>query len=368
MKVDNPSELPLDVSVWQLMTTNAAYGAADADYVEENLQIDHVDYMTGEFYNGEPPLYASGTSFRSERNEYGDPAMTEDHLLIYPLEGIDTEDIIKAVNYNRRGNGHLMHMVDATVCGYRIQSADIVLEDNVSDGSSQYDYMYYSDESWKYRGASLYSKDEIMSASQKWPYDCPNVSPKKIDRLLQRVDSQAPVCVSLLYAHTDGKVSASTYAGRGAQYGLTLGFEYSGTVNGFVNTHPQGTWYGDVDNYCTYEFSSVSTGVPLLETGQFVWADDGALKSAMDGIYGFSYRDSTKPLGTSPFMHHAHPTDMDLNVGVRTEGENGKELYPFYILWDDDVLQYYHEQDVLTYNCSLNSVTTAYNVSIVRHR
>ena len=369
MKVDNPSELPLDVSVWELMATNSAYGAADSDYVEDALLIDHMDYMTGEFYNGEPPLYASGAGFSSERNEEGDPALDDGQSLVYPLEGISTDDLIKAVNYNRRGNGQMIHMVDVTVAGHKILKDDAVIVDQVSDGSSEYDYLYYSDESWRYRGAVLFSKDvPLTSTSDIWAYEYPNVTPGRLDRLLGRVDANAPVCISMLYSHTDGKASVMTHAGRGAQYGLTLGIEYSGTVNGYVNTHPQGTWYGDKNNYCSYDFSSVASGVPLIETGQFVWADDGILKSAMDGVYGFGFTDSTKPLGTSPFLHYAHPTDMELNMGVMVEGEKGKELYPFYINWENEYLEYYHVQDDVSYECALTPFTKAYSLSIIRHR
>lgn len=368
MKVDNPSRLPLYVSVWELMATDSAYDSADSDYVENNLIVDRVDYMTGEFYNGEPPFYASGAGFISERNDEGDPALDDGQSLVYPLEGISTEDLIKAVNYDLRGNGPMMHMVDVTVAGHKIYNSDITIADQVSDGSSQYENLYYREDSWRYQGTTLFSKDILMgSYPEGWSHEYPNVSPGRLDRLLGRIDSNSPVCMSMLYSHTDGMASIMTHAGRGAQYGLTLELEYSGIVNGHVNTHPQGTWYGDKDNYCSYEFLSVASGVPLIETGHFVWADDGALKHAMDKIYDFSYVDSTKPLGTSPFLHHAHPTDMDLDIGASVEGEKGKELYPFYILWEGDFLQYYHLQDDMTYNCSFKYSAKAYNVSIVRH-
>ena len=98
MKVDNPSNLPVDVSVWQIVATDSAYGAVDSEYVEENLRVDHVEYMTGEFYDGSPHLYGSMSGFYSERNEEGDQASVDGGALVYPLEGISTDDIITAAN------------------------------------------------------------------------------------------------------------------------------------------------------------------------------------------------------------------------------------------------------------------------------
>lgn len=368
MKVDNPSNLPLDVSVWQLMTTNASYGPVDADYVEDNLEIDHIEYMTGEFYNGAPPLYGSCSSFYSERNEEGDQALNDGSWLVYPLEDISTEDLISAVNYNRRGNGQMMHMVDVTLSGRPVMGSDVRLEDNVSNGSSQYDYIYYSQDSWNYRGAGLCTDDALLSHPDNWSYDYPNLTPLRLDRLAGRWDDQEQVCVSMLYVPDEGRLSVMTFAGIGAQYGLTLTFGYSGAVNGYVQTYPKGTWGAAQENRCSADVSHSKTGVPLLQTGQFVWADDGGLKSAMDEIYGHSYKDSDRPLGADAYMHHAHPTDMRLTVDLLVEGDEGDELYPFYMTWDADYLEYYHEQEGKTYKCSLNPAASAYKLSVVRHK
>lgn len=368
MKVDNPSNLPLDVSVWQLMTTNASYGSVDADYVEDNLEIDHIEYMTGEFYNGDPPLYGSCSSFYCERNEEGDQALNDGTWLVYPLEEISTEDLISAISYNKRGNGQMAHLVDATLSGRPILSSDIRLEDNVSNGSSQYDYMYYSQDSWNYRGAGLSTDDIQFSAPGKWVYDYPNITALRLDRLMERWDGQAQVCVSMLYAPDEGRLSVMTFTGIGAQYGLTLTFDYSGTVNGYVQTYPKGTWGSAQDNWCSADVSHLKTGVPLRQTGQFVWADDGGLKSAMDEIYGHSYKDSDRPLGADSYMHHAHPTDMRLTLDMLVEGDKGEELYPFYMTWENDYLEYYHQQEAKTYNCSLYPTASAYKLSVVRRK
>lgn len=368
MKVDNPSNLPVDVSVWQLLATNAAYGAVDSDYVERNLQIDHLDFMTGQSYDGAPPLYGSCASFYSERNEEGDQALNDGSSLVYPLEDISTDDMLKAISYGRRGAGQMIHMVDATLAGHRILQSDIRLVDKVSDGSSRFDYIYYSEDSWNYRGAGLSSSDHVYVHPANWRHEYPNLTPGRMDRMVDRFDDDASVCISMVYSEENGRTSVTTQEGKGTQYGLDVTFEYTGTVNGYVQTHPKGTWYSAQDNWCSVDFSHTETNVPLRVAGSSVWADGGEMKSAMDRIYGYSYKDSDRPLGADSYMHHAHPVDMDLQIGLCVEGTKGNELYPFYMLWENEYLEYHHTQDAKVYKCAFNSIVNAYKLSVVRRK
>lgn len=366
MEVDNPSNLPLEVSVWQLVATDARYESVNREYVDENLLLDNVEYITGAFYNDAPPFYGSSSSFISERNDNGDQALNKQALMIYPLEGISSDDIIMAVNYDLRGANQMVHMVDATICGHEIAVSDIVLHDDVSNGSGEYNYLYYSDESRNYRGATLFSKGRKIASSSTWTYDYPNVSAWTLDRLSERYFSSKPVHISMIYAPDDGKVAAMTYVGNGAQYGLTLSFLYSGMVNGYVRTYPKGTWLASQDNYCSVDFTHKASGVLLRATSSFIWADAGQLKAAMDGIYDHSYKDSPRPLGSDSYMHRAHPTDMDLEMNILVEGDEGKELYPFHVDWDSDYLEYWHEQDATKYKCTLSSECQCFSFVMVR--
>lgn len=368
MVVDNSSNLPLDVTVCQLIATNTAYGAVDSDYVQNNLRIDRIEYMTGEFYNDEPPFYGSIASFYSERNEEGDQAMSDGDGLVYPLEGIYTEDIIQAINYDRRGAGQMIHMVDVAIAGYALDMSEVILEDRVSDGSTTFDYIYYSEDSWNYRGADLFSVDMGLACEADWAYEYPNVTPRRLERLADRWDGGESIGVGLKYVSSQGKTSVSTVDGQGAQYGLTLGFEYTGSVHGYVLTYPKGTWFSAQDNRCQVDFSFCTGGILLKNSTLWTWADDGGLKSAMDQIYGHAYKDSDRPMGGDSYMHSAHPTDMDLVVSLRVEGDSGVELFPFEIIWEEDHLDYYHAQDAKTYECTLNSVTGAYTFAMVRRK
>ena len=366
--VDNPSNLPLDVSVWQLMSTYSTSGPSDPEYVKGNLHLDHIQYMTGEYYNGEPPYYASYSGFYSERNADGDRFLSDGSLLVYPLPGISTSDIIKAANYDGRKGKQMIHLLDARLAGRRFRTRDLVLHDNVSDGSSTYDYLYYSDDSWNYKGATLYTGGQRVAGSGTWAHDYPNVAPLTLDRLYARYHQDGDACVEFMYAPNYGKLTVATYAGEGYQYGLTLSLAYEGTMDGYVQTYPKGTWFAAQDNYCSVDFAHEKSGVPLTVSGQYVWADDGQLKAAMSGIYEFSYKDSPKPLGADSYLHKAHPTEVHMNINLLVEGDNGVELYPYYTRWKYDSLEFYHIQEETTYECSVNAETPGYFLTVVTHK
>ena len=368
MTVMNMSNLPLDVSVWQLVATNLAAGPVDSDYVENNLQLDKIPYMTGVHYNGDPPFYGSSAGFHSERNSMGDEALNLGSKLAFPLTGISTNDIRKAIAYGRKGAGQMMHMVDVTMAGRPMFKDDLVLYDKVSDGSGTYDYIYYGQDSWNYRGANLYSGGVFVSSSGKWAYDYPKVSPLTLDRMCQRYEEDGLTCVELLYAPGYDRLSVLTYTGMGNQYGLTLTFAYEGTVTGYVKTYPNGTWSAAQENYCYVDFAHEVSGVPLRLGGQFVWADEGQLKAAMDGVYANSYKDSDRPLGANAYMHRAHPVEMDIDVKLLVEGEKGAELYPYYVKWEEYQIGYYHQQDDVTYKCAVNAASSGYSMTIVKHK
>ena len=368
MTVMNMSNLPLDVSVWQLVSTNLAAGPVDSDYVENNLQLDQIPYMTGAHYNGDPPFYGSSAGFHSERNSMGDEALNLGSKLAFPLTGISTNDIRKAIAYGRKGAGQMMHMVDVTMAGRPMLKDDLVLYDKVSDGSGTYDYIYYSQDSWNYRGASLYSDGVFVTSSGKWAYDYPNATPLALDRMCKRYEEDGLTCVELMYASGYDRLSVCTYTGMGSQYGLTLKFAYEGTVTGYVKTYPNGTWSSAQENYCYVDLAHEVSGVPLRLGGQFVWADEGQLKAAMDDVYANSYKDSDRPLGANAYMHRAHPVEMDIDVKLLVEGEKGAELYPYYVRWEEDQIGYYHLQDDVTYKCAVNAASSGYSMTLVKHK
>lgn len=352
--VENISNLPVDVCVCQLIATHMSYGAVDEEYVEKNLVLTPVHYITGEFYNGAPPIYGSVSSFCTEIN-----------TSVYPLTGISTDDIIKAVNYDKRGPSQMIHLIDATVAGHKIRNGDLKFVDQVSDGSSVYDYMYYSPDAWKYSGAMLSSGGVPISDSRTWLYEYPNLSAGGLCSMYDRFICDGTIEMSVDYDSDYEKVGLSAQSSGGWHDGLALAIDYDGVVNGYVKTYPKGTWYSSEDNYCSVELNDVVTGVQLPSDGSVVWADEGKLKEAIGWIYEFSYLDSPRPLGSNSYLHRAHPTDFELSVSYRVEGNNGKNLYPVNFDWNFAAINYYHEQDDKNYKCALSVDNEAFSVVVV---
>lgn len=366
--VDNPSNLPLEVNAWQLIATNSSTGTVDKQYVEEKLTLAHIEYMTGAFYNGAPKLYGSSASFVSERNRYGSPSMEEEESLVYPLTGISTDDIIKAVRYDKLGNSQMIHMLDVTMNSQKIRPEDISLVDAVSDGSSTYDYLYYHDDSWKYKGASLFSAGEFLTSSGSWSYDYPYVSALSLTRMYNRHITGMPVNVTMDYDPSYDAVAISTQAGKGSQYGLSVSIRYDGVVNGYVHTYPDGTWRSGQDNYCSVDIGYQVSGIPLKANTPEVWADEAKINSAVGKIYEFSYKDSPKPLGSEAYMHRAHPVDLNLDVCFCVEDAQKTELYPVSVDWNFESIAFYHTQEDKDYNCVLNADYKGFEVVIVKHK
>ena len=366
--VNNPSNLPLEVNAWQLVSTNTKAGASDDAYVESNLTISRIEYMTGAFYNGDPPLYGSSASFTSEGNNYGSAAIVDGNLLVYPLKGISTADIIKAIRYDKLGNNQMMHMLDVTVNSRKIRDGDVVLQDNVSDGSATYDHIYYNADAWNYRGAALFSGGELMSCSGRWAYDYPNVSAQSLSRMYNRHLIGMPVCVSMDYDLGYDAVAISTQVGKGSQYGLTVSISYEGVVNGYVQTFPKGTWYSAQDNYCSVDIGYEVDNIPLKANTPEIWADEAKINAAVAKIYDFSYKDSPNRLGSDSYMHRAHPIDLNLDVCFCVEGTQKAELYPVSVDWNFESIPFYHAQDDKDYNCVLNADYKGFEMVVVKHK
>ena len=236
---------------------------------------------------------------------------------VFALEGIDTEDIMKSLVYGKLGNDRMYHLVDVSTAGRRIHGKDISFVDALSDGSSLYDGMYYSD--WDSKGVWLFSNGEQILSPGNYLMHFPKLSPLKVKRLRQRYADCPNVGLTLWY---DNGVflGYSSYA-QGVAYGLKMTLRWHGTVQGYVQTDPKGIWGSPQDHYCTATFDKTLKGVPLAGLQDYVSMDGGVVKAAMDAIYAKTFED--KKDGKT-FQHSAHPVSMECNVEVCVEGENGE--------------------------------------------
>lgn len=337
--VENESELPLEISVCQMIDTNNAWSSSEMTtalrrYVELNLTRESIAYVTGSVCTHGQSAYVSSAEVQCVGGG------------VFALEGIDTDDIMKSLVYNKLGNDRMYHLVDVTAGGFRIHGTDVSLVNALSDGSSLYDTIYLSD--WDSKGVWLFSNGDPVSSPGNYLMHFPKLSPLKIKRLRQRYAASPTVGLTLWY--DNGVFRGYSPLVQGTAYGLKMTVRWHGTVQGYVQTDPRGVFGAPQDNYCSATFDKTLKGVPLAGLQDYVSMDGGVVKAAMDAIYAKTFED--KKDGKT-FQHSAHPVSMECNVEVYVEGENGEELYPMRVSWEYPYIPYYHAQDATTYTCQM---------------
>ena len=349
--VDNVSAIPLDVIVYQMLDSDLDWPSVEftdalKSYVNNNLKRTPLSYLTGEVDSWNQDMHVS----RSVVKVSGSGA--------YAIAGISTDDLYKSLIFDGFGNDRMYHLVDVTVKGRRLYTGEVGLTDALSNGSSAYDAIYFSD--WNSKGVWLYSNDVLLSSPGNFLVHFPNVTPLKLDRLRQRNGSSSASNVVLWY--DDGVFRIYTPYTQVAAFGLKLTLRFHGTVTGYVQTDPKGIWGSVKDNYCYADFDKTLKGVSLAAFSSNVSADGGAVKEAMDAIYAQTFEDKEDG---KKFQHAAHPISMECSVDAFIEGSAGDELYPLKIAWEHPYVEYYHEQDAKTYSCEMTTETTEFNLVFV---
>lgn len=348
MVVDNKSEMPLEIAVCQMVDSNKDWSSAEMTtalrrYVEQNLTRQSVAYVTGSVCSHDQSAYVSSSEVQCVGSG------------VFPLTGIEAEDIMKSMIYDKLGSDRMYHLVDVTTGGFRIYGSDVSLVNSLSDGSSLYDTIYLSD--WNSKGTWLFSKNEPISSPGNYLLHLPNMSPLNIKGLRHRYAECPNVGLALWY--DDGVFRGYCPFAQGVAYGLKMTLRWRGTVQGYVQTDPQGIWGSVKDNYCTATFDKTLKGVPLAGFTDNVSMDGGAVKAAMDAIYAQTFEDKSDG---NKFQHSAHPVSMECNVDVFIEGENGEELYPMRVSWEYSSVPYHHAQDGVTYTCQMAQSASCFNM------
>lgn len=348
MVVDNKSEMPLEIAVCQMVDSNKDWSSAEMTtalrrYVEQNLTRQSVAYVTGSVCSHDQSAYVSSSEVQCVGSG------------VFPLTGIEAEDIMKSMIYDKLGSDRMYHLVDVTTGGFRIYGSDVSLVNSLSDGSSLYDTIYLSD--WNSKGTWLFSKNEPISSPGNYLLHLPNMSPLNIKGLRHRYAECPNVGLALWY--DDGVFRGYCPFAQGVAYGLKMTLRWRGTVQGYVQTDPQGIWGSVKDNYCTATFDKTLKGVPLAGFTDNVSMDGGAVKAAMDAIYAQTFEDKSDG---NKFQHSAHPVSMECNVDVFIEGENGEELYPMRVSWEYSSVPYHHAQDGVTYACQMAQSASCFNM------
>lgn len=337
--VDNKSEMPLEISVCQMVDSNKDWSSADMTtslrrYVEQNLIRENISYITGKVCSHDQSAYVSSSEVECVGGG------------VFPLTGIETGDMMKSLIYDKLGNDRMYHLVDVTTGGYRIYSSDVSVVNSLSDGSSLYDTIYLSD--WQSKGIWLFSNGEPIASPGNYLMHLPNLNPLNIKSLRRRYAECSGIVLTLWY--DAGVFRGYCSDAQGVAYGLKLTARWHGTVEGYVQTDPQGIWGSVKDNYCSASFDKTIRGIALAGFQDDVSFDDGTIRAAMDAIYARTFEDKS---GGNKFQHSAHPVSMECNVDVFVEGENGEELFPVRVAWELPYVTYYHAQDAVTYTCQM---------------
>ena len=349
--VENESCLPLEIAVCQMVDNNKVWSSSSLttelqEYVKQHLVRKTLRYITGTVNSYDQTMHVSESQVQCAGSG------------VFPLDGIETDDLIKSLIYDMFGQDRMYHLVDVTAGGYRIYQQDLSLVDALSNGSSLYDAIYFSD--WNSKGVWLYSNDILIKSAGNYLVHYPNVTPLRIQRMRQRYASCPSLGLSMWHDGKDffGYVSNT----QGSAYGITLTVRFYGEVQGYVQTDPNGIWGSVKDNYCSATFDNTMTGVPLAGVLDYVSMDGGAVKKAMDAIYAQTFEDKNDG---KKFQHSAHPVSMDCNMEIYVEGEKGLELYPMRVSWEFPYVQYYHAQDAMTYTCKMNVATPLFQMVLV---
>lgn len=365
LKVNNKSNMPLTINAWQVNQSNDDWNAISRnqflDDVNNNMTISRASYITNAYYDNDMPLYGYGIIIYSERNQEGDPYMDSGEDMVYPLDGLETDDCYRVQMVDKHGQEALHHLFDVRMPSRRLYSYEVEIVDNLEDGSRTYSIIYGDDPEdpgWNNKGMWLHSNDVLISKSNTSLDSYNNITARKLWNLMGRYDTYGPYNLTFTYDSSAGQLYAS--CPKGNVFGITLDVNITGTVDGYVQTTPNGTWGKKVDNNCSATISKTLTGV-TVGTGK-TSIDGGAMKAGMDAIYAQTFYDSHNMIGSSnSYQHAAHPTNVTVVMRIKVNSAYGSELYPITVTWSDTTLPYYHSQDGKTYNPTFTKSHTKFD-------
>lgn len=352
MVVDNPSRLPLKVNYWQFVTVNRSYDAslkelADAK-VKDELFVNSMDYVVHQYNDSSLPVYGSAYSFLSERNSNGTPAVEDGNSLVYNLKGIDPDNLIAALTYDGWGFDSISHHMTVSF----------------SDGSPVYDLTVDDrlDENLNDRGIWLYIGTSLILSPDRTFEKYPELNPYN----LQLLKSQTPVVGNMAYDTEDNRLYITAYSLGGE--GIILDSITEASADGYVQTHPNGTWGKAQDNSCHETVVRYCDDFYLWHEDKKVVPDGNAVRDVFQAIYRNSYFDSWNNIGSANnYMHSAHPTSLSIKMAFKLSDINETALHSFKPIFPA-YIHYFHEQDALDYRITTNFSYTTFRFVEVKEK
>ena len=371
LKVNNPSNMPLIIQAWQVNTSNSDWNAISRnewlDDVNNNITINRVSYITSSYYGSSLPLYGYGTTIYSERNGDGDIYVSDGDQMVYALYGLETNDCLKVQMIDMSGQESLHHLFDVRLPSGRLYSGEVKIVDNLEDGSMKYSIIYGDDPEnpgWNNKGMWLYSNGYLISKPNTSLDSFPNITAQNLTNMTSRFNS-GPYNLTLTYDSSAGQLYASCT--KGNPYGIKLDVSITGTVKGYVETFPNGTWFGGKDNNCSATISKTLTGITVGTSKTSI--DGGAIKAGMDAIYAQTFFDSHNSIGSSnSYQHAAHPTSLSVTIKIKVNSGSTADLYPITLTWNASNLSYYHSQDGTTYSPTLTKTMPTWSFNRLKRK
>ena len=261
---------------------------------------------------------------------------------------------------DQRGQASLHHLFDVRLPSSRLYSGEVKIVDNLEDGSMKYGIIYGDDPEnpgWNNKGMWLYSNGNLISKPNTSLDSFNNVNARNLTNMMSRFNS-GPYDLVMAYDPSAGQLYAIST--KGNLYGIKLDVSITGTVNGYVETFPSGTWFGGEDHYCSATISKTLTGITVGTEKTSI--DGGAIKAGMDAIYAQTFYDSYNAIGSSnSYQHAAHPTSLSVTIKIKVNSASTADLYPVTLTWNDTSLAYYHAQDGGYYYPSISKSIPTWN-------
>lgn len=364
LAVYNPSCLPLDVDCWQFVTVDLDYDPSlkdvSANKVENALNINAMEYVSNQYSDSVRPVYGSSFSFVSERNAYGSQAVEDGDLLVYNLKGIDTENLIAALNYDGWGYHSMSHHFEVNHSDGSAVS-ELTVNDCLSDGSPAFIQKYNFD-NLNDRGVWLYEGNSLVLAPEQIFKPYYGLTPHNI----RAMRSQTPVIGEMSYDKNVGALYVEAYS-LGAE-GLVLDSESAAQADGYVRTYPNGKWRKEQDNYCHEELTKVCTAFPVRYSNLAVVADGNAIAQVFEQVYSNKYFDSWNNLGSANnYMHSAHPTSLTMDMSFKISDQNDSGTYLFKPIFPSSVT-FRHAQEGVEYNVPADFTYTTFKFVEVKKK
>lgn len=365
MKVDNPSNLPLNVECWQLHFADDQYNS-----ITHNQAVSQYGsvFLTSPFecvsgYDPEvpDPIYASVHRFRCDRSQYGNSAVEDGDLLVFPLSELSSSLLYYALAYDYYGQKSMSHHIDVSFADGSAVS-NVTAIDNLSNGSQMYEIIYGNDpdaDGWNNRGIWMYSLGDLLMSAGNDFQDCSYIGTEG----LYGLESGMTGSIILGYDDSSNNFYASVDKNRLA--GTMIDAEFEIDVDGYVQTTPNGTWGKKVNNYCS---ASVTRKIEGIQLGTSPVAIDGeAVIDAMNAIYAKTYVDSYNKIGSSKsYQHSAHPTELNVKVKLTLSGDYRYQVLPVDATMPSKT-SFYHSQEGVTYSVPMASSCPLHRIAIVEN-